>query len=952
MLKMVLRRMFSNLWMVICLLLGSILATALVSCIPIYTDGILQRMLTKDLENYQHETGNFPGQYKVKATLNYNYKREDRVNAQRYFDKEIMTKKIIEFDLPIITISQSVKLGNLSYFPIQNNSESLVDANLEYGQLGSLSGIEEHITITNGRIYSSELVDGVFEVIVSHQAFKTLNLLLDKVYTLVDPVEDNTVVGKVKVVGVFEPKASNDAYWLNGLSEYSREFIMDYKLFGKEFLTSSNGLVTDAQWNCSFDYHSITLNNLAAVNEAYESQKKWYSKYRGSIEFVMPASKILKDYHERSRQLRNMLWVLTVPVLIMLIFYIFMVSQLIINHDENGIAVMKSRGASKSQIFVSYLIESSLIGGVAFVLGPVLGMIICGILGSSNGFLEFVQRTALPISLNLKVFAYSVSAVLFLIITMLAPVIVASRTSIVKHKQDMARSKKTAIWKKFFLDIVLLLIAGYGIYRYQQQQKILESTGIGASDLQIDPLLFLTSTIFVLGAGLLFIRIYPYLIQLLYWIGRKVWPPVMYISLIQVGRSRGQEQFLMLFIILAISTGLFNANSARTINKNIEDKISYSIGADVRMLAMWKSNAPLPVPGPPQPPVLLEGESPEPFRYFEPDYYDFSTLSGTQQSTKVLNVETGVMQTSTEWVNDINVMGIIPNEFAKVAWFRPDLLPYHWYNYLNLMTDAPKAFLVSSNLKEKYKLVEGDTIYITWGDQSYLEGIIYAFIDYWPTYNPNPNNKGVEAPGLVVANLSYIQSKLALQPYEVWIKKADNATDKQINEDIIARDLSLAKINYRDQDLVKMKNDALLQGMNGMLTLGFIAAMLISMLGFLIYWIISIQNRVLQFGILRAMGMSLSKVIGMIACEQVLVSGAAILLGIIVGGVTGDLFIPLLQIVYSSSDQVPPFKIMANSADYLKIYGVIVAMLVMGFFTLWRLISGIKIDQAVKLGED
>ena len=32
-----------------------------------------------------------------------------------------------------------------------------------------------------------------------------------------------------------------------------------------------------------------------------------------------------------------------------------------------------------------------------------------------------------------------------------------------------------------------------------------------------------------------------------------------------------------------------------------------------------------------------------------------------------------------------------------------------------------------------------------------------------------------------------------------------------------------------------MKNDALLQGMNGMLTLGFIASMLISLLGFLIY---------------------------------------------------------------------------------------------------------------------
>lgn len=204
----------------------------------------------------------------------------------------------------------------------------------------------------------------------------------------------------------------------------------------------------------------------------------------------------------------------------------------------------------------------------------------------------------------------------------------------------------------------------------------------------------------------------------------------------------------------------------------------------------------------------------------------------------------------------------------------------------------------------------------------------------------------------MVVNYRYIQNKMALQPYEVWIKKAEGATDKQINDDIIEKDLDLMFIEYADQELVKMKNDAMIQGMNGTLTLGFIASMLISLLGFLIYWIISIHNRTLQFGILRAMGMSLARVIGMLACEQLLVSGAAILIGIIVGGLTGDIFIPLLQIVYSAAEQVPPFRIIAYGEDYIKIYAVIGLMITVGFMTLWRIIARIRIDQAVKLGED
>ncbi len=947
--KTVIRRMFNNFWMIICLLLGSILATALVSCIPIYTDGIMQRMLTKEIENYQLNNEKYPGVYQVTVTLDYNFKHEDRVNAHNYFSKEILAEKLPQLDLSMLSVSQSIVMGNLKY-PITIQEKYDQTSDLMPVQLGTLSELDDHIKITNGRMYSKEKVDGVIEVIASHQAMKMTGLLLDKEYILLDPFQKYTEACRVRVVGVYTSKEANDVYWNHGLDKHNMELMMDFDLFGKEFLSGTNGMLTEAQWNCAYDYHKISLGNISKIARIYSEQDKWYSKYKSCIDFEMPMGQILKQYSEKAGQLQNLLWILTIPVLIMLMFYIFMVSQLIVSHDENSIAVFKSRGASKGQIFFSYLIESALIGGVALILGPFLGISICSILGSSNGFMEFVQRTALPVALNLKVYIYSLGAVLVMMTTMLAPVIAASRKSIVKHKQEKSRLKNAPIWKKFFLDVILLAIAGYGIYRYQQQQKVLEVTGISADKLQIDPLLFLTSTIFVLGAGLLFIRLYPYMIRFIYWLGRKFWTPVPYISLVQVGRSRGQEQFLMLFIILAISTGLFNANSARTVNKNIEDKISYSIGADVRLKAVWRDNQ-VPV-NPDASPAEKALVKQPPLRYFEPNFFNYADLPGVESTTKVEYEEKGVMQTTTDFCENVSIMGIIPDEFARVAWFRNDLLPHHINEYLNLMVDAPKSFLVSTSLKERYNLREGDTINISWANQSYLEGVIYAFVDYWPTYNPNPVKSGVEAPGFIVANLNYIQNKMALQPYEVWIKKSDGATDKNINDKIIEKDLDLVKLEYTDQELVKMKNDSMLQGMNGMLTLGFIASMLISLLGFLIYWIISIQGRVLQFGILRAMGMSLSKVIGMLACEQLLVSGAAIMIGIVIGGITGDLFIPLLQIIYSSANQVPPFKIMANRADYIKIYAVIGIMISTGFLILWRIISRIKINQAVKLGED
>ena len=79
MLALVLRKIISNTWKVLCLLLGSILVVGMVCSIPIYTNGILQRLLTKDLESVQASNMRYPG-YLVFSS-NYNYVNNTSANA-------------------------------------------------------------------------------------------------------------------------------------------------------------------------------------------------------------------------------------------------------------------------------------------------------------------------------------------------------------------------------------------------------------------------------------------------------------------------------------------------------------------------------------------------------------------------------------------------------------------------------------------------------------------------------------------------------------------------------------------------------------------------------------------------------------------------------------------------------------------------------------------------------
>jgi putative ABC transport system permease protein len=783
---------------------------------------------------------------------------------------------------------------------------------------------------------------------------KVLNLTLGKTYILTNKsffTEKKDVKEfKLKIVGIFTYKSLDDPYWYNGLQAYNTSIFMDMNLLQQSILTDQKIELSSAQWFFAYDYHKIKVEDLPTLVDTFKSHDQWFSKYSSLLVASRAADAIIKEYKTRVAQLNITLFVLQVPILVILAFYSFMISKLKIDFESNEIAVIKSRGGSSLLIFATYLIESFIIGIISLIIGPILGLYLCTILGAANGFLEFVQRLALPLSLTMSTYMYALAAVLFITLSMLIPAFIASRTSIVLYKQKNARHRKTTFWKKYCLDLVLLAISFYGLYSYQRQQKILFVSGMNGADMVIDPLLFIVSVLFVFGCGLLALRIFPFIIKFIFWLGRKIWNPVFYASFIQVGRTTGQEQFTMLFIILTLSIGIFSANSARTINKNMEEKARYEIGADVVIEGHWTNNQPPPTTASGPPVATIQKK--EAMYYFEPPFAPFKKLTSAASVTKVFKYNKANIFFNDEYIENTPLMGIIPNEFGKTAWFRNDLLPYHWYQYLNLLTDSPSAVLASKAFKDKNGAREGDSISIGWGDGRSISGIIYAFLDYWPSINPNKKTNDVVNPYFVVANLQYMQDMNLVEPYQVWIKKKPGTTINEFNREIINKKIEIESIEDTAQKIITYKNDPMLQGTNGSLTLSFTVTILITILGFLIYWILSIKKRILQFGIFRAIGLTSKEIIGMIACEQLLITGSSILAGIELGNLTSKIFVPLFQMVYGSEGQVPPFKVVSDANDYIRLYVILALMLILCFYIIGRLLSKINISQALKLGED
>lgn len=982
------RKMRNTKWMVLCLLIGFVMASAMMSTIPIYMNASLQRMLVKDLESFQTEYEIYPGSYNTSYGLKMDISGSEQQKAVENYNNKVEAK-FKELGLPE---KLDKKYISDEYLYVRSLAVSEGNPQARF-TLGGMTDISDHISIKQGRMFTAgKRSDGVYECVATEKALKSTELAIDTVYEIADVFDDNKSI-KIEIVGVFDVKDENDAYWAEGLdSQYTAVVFTDYDTMLGDCVDTGVVNITKAVHNYAVDYASMNMTDLASTNEMIAKQKTYFGE--NSIGFSMPASDILKDYESRSSQLQLVLWLLQIPVILMIIFYLFMVSQLNVEQERNEIAVFKSRGASRLQIMGIYALESLVLGVLTVIIGPFAGLGLCKVLGASNGFLEFVNRRSLPVHMTIEAVAYAAIAVAVFFVTTMIPIFPATKTTIVEHKQSKAKKKKHALWEKVCLDFILVGGSVGWLYYYNKTQEKLVAEGVTDTTATVNPIMFVASTAFILGLGLFLIRIYPYIIRLLARIGRRVWSPAQYVSLTNIGRSStGRERFLMLFLVLTVSLGVFFANTARALNRNAEESVAYEVGCDAVLTEQWYSSkiesAQQTTPqsasqaGSQQTADESDEEDTETtIQYVEPVFERFEKLAGVEDVTKVFrkdgvtissnkmnvprqqtksddeektrddfldqSVDTSSGKSST---SNVQLMTIVPSDFSKVCKFEDRLLPVQLNNYLNALAEYTPGVILSSSFKS-YGLELGDTVECKWGGNESFEVTILAFVDYWPGLSPYKEAKNGGYMDFAVMNYDYVNVQTSMEPYEVWFKLKDGASVQEFYDSIDEAGIKPLTLESASQQTIEKKNDPMLQGMNGALTLGFIIIMVMCIIGFLIYWILSIKSRTLQFGILRAMGMKFREIIMMIVYEQLLVSGVAIFAAIFIGGITSDLFVPLFQSIFDASQSVPPFAVIPERSDYLKLYAVIGVMLLTAFVVLGRLIKKIKISQALKLGED
>jgi putative ABC transport system permease protein len=289
----------------------------------------------------------------------------------------------------------------------------------------------------------------------------------------------------------------------------------------------------------------------------------------------------------------------------------------------------------------------------------------------------------------------------------------------------------------------------------------------------------------------------------------------------------------------------------------------------------------------------------------------------------------------------VNVLGIDPGRAEGVIWFRSDFADQSLRSLLNLIASPGPNAIVSETFLQATGLHQGDTFQVTLTNTQTISARIAAVVRYFPSLDPR-------AYPFAVTNLAYLNAvSHGHGPNEMWL--AANGQPRTLNRLVsIARRWPRQIVDYEGIPAGDNGADPLRVGIYGVVSVGFLISVGLALLGFLAYMYLSLQQRLAEFAIVRALGLSPSGMRSLLLYEHLFLLTGAMLGGIAAGVLTTQLFLPYLPI---ATNTVPPFLVVTPWRAVAAFVAAMSTVFVAVMSICVTLVLRLQLGNVLRLGE-
>jgi len=237
----------------------------------------------------------------------------------------------------------------------------------------------------------------------------------------------------------------------------------------------------------------------------------------------------------------------------------------------------------------------------------------------------------------------------------------------------------------------------------------------------------------------------------------------------------------------------------------------------------------------------------------------------------------------------------------------------------------------------------------------FIPVVIKDVVDYFPTLDPDEKpfvivniDRASGIRNLLLGGASYFY------PNEVWLNVTEDEAQRQTLLDTLDHGRYRAQRTYDSKEIIaKQEADPLVAaGWGGVLLISFIAVILVSGLGFVVYAYLSARGRQLEFAILRTLGFSKRQIIGLISFEQIFIIGSGMGIGTFIGQRLSMIMMPFLQLTERGEKVLPPFVIVTDWVTIGTAYIILSVAFMITIAMVVLFFSRVALHKALRMGDE
>ena len=462
------------------------------------------------------------------------------------------------------------------------------------GAVVHLSGLDERTTLIDGQWPSGPLIeDQAMPVAVDGLGARLLGMGVGDVMEIFPAsLFDGHPPVKVRIAAVFELQDPGDPIWYDLSSAFSRQddrwtlvplFTSEEALLQRALGTYPT-IYADTTWYFLPDPGKIPASESLEIQRLL-AQAEWLVNSRlPNSGYTIRLDDLLRDFERRLLLAQVPLLLMLFLVVAILVYYLALMAGLIVRSRSSEISLLKSRGATPTQIAVLGLGEGLIVAIPAVIVGPYLALGLIKLLGFAFFQLSGAagESIVVPVGISLNSFLIGLAGGILAVLVFTATTLLASRRGGVEARQASARPPTSNFFQRYYLDVALLAVIGLLWWQLQSRGAFLVQS-LGSSELSIDYSLMVGPVLGLVAAGIIVLRAFPWATALTARVAGPVAPSWLLHVLRHLSRDPLTPAMLIVLVMLATALGVLGSSFSATLERGQREQALYEAGADLRL---------------------------------------------------------------------------------------------------------------------------------------------------------------------------------------------------------------------------------------------------------------------------------------------------------------------------------------------------------------------------------